>query len=163
MKLRFNRVQLYLCGICIILFYLLLNRLTLVANSSFVKGWVVNEIKWGNGTMGETEGFFTAPVVQFVQHDKVITFQGETNTSYHKGQSVTIIYQKEDVTSAKIYSFTGFWLAPLLYSLLPFLLLTALVFSFFKPDAMIVADMRNLIKPSKKSDSRLPTPKPPAP
>jgi hypothetical protein len=156
-------MRLYLCGIGIILFYLALNRLSEVANSNFVKGWVVNEIKWGNGTLGETEGFFTAPVVQFVKGQKVITFQGETNTSYHKGQSVTVIYKKENVTSAKIYSFTGFWLAPLLYCLLPLLLLTALVFSFFKSDAIIVADMSNLFNSSRRSDNKLPAPKPPAP
>ena len=97
--------------------------------------------------MGETEGFFTAPVVQFVKGNKVVTFQGETNTSYHKGQSVTVIYNKENINTAKIYSFTGFWLTPLLFCLLPFLLLTAIVFSFFKQDAIIVANMGNLFKP----------------
>ena len=149
-------MQLYISGICIILFYLLLNRWTLVNASSFTKGWVVNEIKWGNGTMGETEGFFTAPLVQFIKKNKVITFQGETNTSYHKGQSVTVIYDKNNVNTAKIYSFTGFWLAPLLYCLLPFLLLTALVFSFFKPDAIIVADIGKVFKSEKNSKNRLP-------
>jgi hypothetical protein len=152
MKLRLNRTQIYISGIFVIFFYLILNRTLLILDSNITRGVVVNEIKWGNGTAGETEGFFTAPIVQFKAGKTKITFRAETNTDFHPGEVVEVLYKKNNINEATIYSFTAFWLSPLLYCLLPILIFTALIYSFLNPASIVVVDFVGMFKKTSKEN-----------
>ena len=139
MTLRLSRNQLFLAGTGIILFFIVLNRLVYISGSAITTGKVIG-IQYGNSRSNYVyssnryrEGSYSFPVIQFNADSLRITFSGEHNVDLAAGETVSVIYKKKDPSQAKVYSFSGFWMAPLLYGLLPLLILAAVVFSFLEP------------------------------
>lgn len=146
MNLTLSRKHIFLSGIVIILLFITINRISMMAGSATAAGKVVS-IKTGsyqrsyvyNGGY-HSAGSYSAPVIQFETDNSTITFTGERNVELEYGAPVTVIYKKANPTDAWVYSFSGFWMAPLIYGLIPLLVLAAAVYSFLsKKDRLQIA------------------------
>ncbi len=128
MTVKLNRITILLIGISIVIIFLFLNRFDYIIGSTTTIGEVKYIKMWTQGTISRTH--YTAPIISFNYGSKTITFQAETNMDLEKGEKVNVIYKNKNPQNARIYSFIGFWLAPILYSMIPLLFLTALILSF---------------------------------
>ncbi|NTW91461.1 MAG: hypothetical protein HGA35_06005 [Erysipelotrichaceae bacterium] len=63
-------------------------------------------------------------------------------------QEIKIIYKVDDPNSAYVYSFNGFWLAPLMWSIIPLLFICAALFSFFNKEDCFLITIGKKITPS---------------
>jgi hypothetical protein len=135
MKLQFNRVQLYLIGSGIILFYVFLNRIINIVESDFANGKVMKENEWKTHADPDNEA---PPLIEFTRDTLAIIFRADANFKYAPDEIVKVIYNKKDIYDAHVYSFVGFWLSPFLYALLPLIILTAFLFSFFNESSVVV-------------------------
>ncbi len=133
MTVELNRNKLFLIGVGIVFLYLLLNRVDYIFGSNTTKGEVVRIRSWTG-----RRSSYTAPIVKFSTETDNITFQGTTNMDATVGEMVDVIYKVDDPTNAEIYSFIGFWLSPLIYCILPLILLTAAAFSFLTASDILI-------------------------
>ncbi len=106
--------------------YLVLNRVDYMIGSETTTGNVIRIKKW------YSRGSYSAPVINFKTELYNVTFQGETNMDVEVGDKVKVIYKTEYPSDAEVFSFVGFWLAPLLYCLVPLMVLAAAVFTFLE-------------------------------
>lgn len=146
MIVKLNRSQIFITGLIVILVYLLLNRVDYIWNSKITKGHIIGTAKW---TAGRSSSF-SAPVVRFNVDGLEIIFYGTTNTEMDTGQEVNVIYKISDPQSAEIYDFMGFWFSPLIYCLLPLIILTAAVYSFLTAKDIISIDFNKFFKKGTK-------------
>ena len=121
MTIKLNRKKILFIGIGIIALYLFINRVEFIMGSEFTTGKVVSF--YGNRSV-------SYPVVEFEIVDYIIRFTSEGNMDYYLGDEVPVIYKVNDPVNAEIYSFVGFWLTPIIFMFLPFILLISAVFSF---------------------------------
>jgi len=122
MTLKLTRNTIFFIGLCLILVYVAVNRLNFIRLGNFTNGKVYNIVK--------TSGNHTSPVIEFSTDSLIVKFHSETDEDLEPGQQVEVIYQRSDPRNAKVYSFIGFWLSPLLYCILPVIVLAAAVYSF---------------------------------
>jgi hypothetical protein len=80
---------------------------------------------------------YTYPTVKFLVGDDAYTFRADSNLPYDENDKVSVIYNPNDPRQCWIFTFLGFWLTPLIYSILPVVLLTAATFSFWSADDLI--------------------------
>lgn len=122
-------------GIFMILLYVFLYRVKFIRNSELTRGIVVDKkIIWGLRSGGRQ----VAPIIAFYYDEYQYRFPAELNLNLEKGDIVDVIFNLDDPTDAMVYSFNGFWLAPLLYAIFPFILYVAAIFSFIKPGQQFV-------------------------
>jgi hypothetical protein len=133
MTIKLNRNKLFLIGVGIVFIYVLLNRVDYIFGSNITTGEIVRIRSWSGNRSS-----YTAPIVKFSTETNEITFQGTTNMDASEGETVDVIYKANDPTNAEIYSFVGFWLSPLIYCILPLILLTAASFSFLTASDMLI-------------------------
>ncbi len=125
MAIKLNRNNIFLIGLFIIFIYLVLNRVDYIIGSNTTEGEV---IKTRNHES----------IIKFQTDSKEITFHGTTIMTLEIGEKVRVIYKVENPKNAKIYRFSGFWFIPILYCLLPLMVLTAAAFSFLAPSNIII-------------------------
>ena len=64
------------------------------------------------------------PVIMFSSTGKdTIFFHGKTDTQLNPGDHITILYQKNDPTDARINDFDGLWIDTIIYAGIPFIIL----------------------------------------
>jgi len=124
-----NRNQIYLIGIGIILFVIFMNKISFLLRCNHAEGEVIEKVSHYTYTVNYG-GKSIYPIVEFTVENHKITFIGGENLKCKIGDTVDVIYLKSDFTTAKIFSFNGFWLPGLIYGLIPFIFLSAAVFSF---------------------------------
>ncbi|MBC7425781.1 MAG: hypothetical protein H7321_04530 [Bacteroidia bacterium] len=77
------------------------------------------------------------PLIGFYHNSEQYVFSGSANVPLHVGDHVPVVYHPSDPDNALVYNFDGVWLGPLIYSIFPLLILTAVLFSFFKRDDLL--------------------------
>lgn len=132
--MKLNRIHILFIGLGIIVLYLFLNRFDFIWGSSTTTGKVIGFEKWVART-GRIS--FRAPIIQFSTDNEQLTFQGETDMDIKLGETVEVIYKPSNPTNAEVYTFAGFWLSPIIYCLIPLIILIAAAFSFLKPSDTI--------------------------
>ena len=140
--IKLNRNKIYLIGIFIIAVFIAINRYNYISESKFAAGKVTSIRTW----YAIRGGSYSAPIIRFTADNYIITFQGVTNVELAPGDIVKVIYKKGDETKAEVFSFTGFLLPTLLYSLIPFMLLTAAAYSFLDASDLIVISLKSIYK-----------------
>lgn len=127
MRFTLNRSQLILTCVGIIMLFVVLSRSKYLVLGKRTIGEVTGMHVWG------TRGRYTDPVVAYSEGKNKWTFDGESNLDYQVGDKVPVIYLDGEEEKTYIYTFGGFWLTPLLYTLIPLFILLAALLSFFKP------------------------------
>ncbi|MDD4150669.1 MAG: hypothetical protein PHE33_11660 [Bacteroidales bacterium] len=136
MKLKINRTGLLLSGFVIIIVFFFLNRINDINKSEFSSGIVIGVKEWSNKMF--PEDFEEAPIVQFFYNNQEIIFVAQRNVKYENGEKVKVIFKQSSPDTAKIYSFVGYWLVPIILCLVPLILFSALVLTFIgKLDFMV--------------------------
>lgn len=145
-----NRATLFVIGIVVIVFYLVLNRIHFMEGTAITKGEIIGLEGYSN-----RGPVYAPPMVHFITDSIDITFHGETNTDYREGEIVPVIYKLDNPSDAYIYSFLGFWLGPVLYCILPLMVLTAVVFSFMgERDRIVLRFERFLFWKNRNADTQ---------
>jgi hypothetical protein len=142
MKIKLNRKSILILGYFIIIVFLSLNRINDINKSVITSGKIIGYKEWENKTF--PEDVEKAAVVLFYNGKKENIFIAQRNVDYESGQIVRVIYKKQNVTNAKIFSFTGYWLEPIIICLIPLIIFSALTLTFIKKDDRII------FKPSDK-------------
>lgn len=152
MKISLNRNKILLIAIAIVFIFLIINRLNKIQKSSFTTGKVKGtEIIKSRRYNSEISRY---AVIEFGFNGDTIQFGGEQNVDYELGEEVKVIYSNDNPEKAKVYSFAGFWLAPLLYCIIPIWLLAALVLSLLsKDDKVIIKIGKNISVTKEKPDN----------
>jgi hypothetical protein len=138
MTFQLNRNRIFFTGFGVILLFLLINRLDHMIGTRITTGQVIGERKWHSYSYREGTTNYTAPLVRFSDGTSLFTFEGITNMEVKGGEKLSVIYKIDDPQQAGIYTFTGFWLSPLIYCLIPLLLLGAAVFSFLTASEYVI-------------------------
>jgi hypothetical protein len=121
-----------LFGCFILLIFVFLSRAELVLLGKSAQGKVVALRTWGRA------GRYVDPIIEYTDGYSVQTFRGESNLGYDVGSLVPVRYLAAENPHAVIYTFFGCWIAPLLYSVIPLVLLLAAGLSFFRSDTLFV-------------------------
>ena len=90
-----------------------MNSKTAIAEMRFV----------GHGNLGSVLGISTYPVLRFVADGDSIYFNGNINMDLKKGDEISVRYQGDNHSDARINTFLGIWMDSVSYALLPFLIL----------------------------------------
>lgn len=138
MQIKLNRKQLFLISLGLVTLSILLFRIDYLIGGKFTSGEVIDIKIWTSGS-SRYPGTYSAPIVRFNTDSAVITFQGETNVSASVGEKVSVIYQPNDSEKNLVFSFFGFWFTPILWHIIPYILLIGpAIFSFVKKDDQIL-------------------------
>ena len=132
--MRLSRKHLYLLGIITILAFGGISFLNKVLESSITNGKIVAN-GYFVGKKGSTSQLHS--LVEFNIRGEKIQFLGK-QLSYEVGQDVKIIYPKENPQKAEIFSFLETYFPILVFSVLPLILWTAFVYSYFNKDTNII-------------------------
>jgi hypothetical protein len=161
MTITLNRTKIFVIGLVIIGLVLIFNRVDYIFGSDVTTGEVV-QTKMYSSQKFHANGYsyntyssndFSAPIIEFLVANKSITFEGTSNMDVETGDKVQVIYKISDPTKAQVYSFVGFWLTPLLYCIVPMMLLIAIVFSFLSPSQTVVLNFDKWGKNKKQNTS----------
>jgi len=140
MMVSLNRNRIILIAIAVIILYLFLNRFQYIRKSNFATGEVVAlEIK---KDVMSSEKRFSCATIEFEAGDEIVCFSSERDVKYEIGETVKVIYKKDNPLDAKVYSFAGFWLAPTLYCIIPLWLIIAIILSFMNKNALIMFNFK---------------------
>lgn len=159
MKLKISRKILLLSGFIIIALYFSLNRINDISKSEFSCGTIIGVKEWRNKIFPEDSE--EAPIVQFFYKNEEIIFDAKRNIKYENGEEVKVIFRKKTPNNAKIYSFTGYWLEPIIICLLPTILYSALILSLIGKTDFIIFSFKefNIYKKSDKKNTLSSKPK----
>jgi hypothetical protein len=82
----------------------------------------------GHGNLGSVLGISTYPVIWFKAGRDTVFFNGNVNIPLKEGERVSVRYQKNDPTDAKINSFSCIWGDSLAYEFGPLLIFIIIFF-----------------------------------
>lgn len=99
-----------------------------ISKSVITDGIVVGHKEWRNKTF--PEDFEIAPVINFYHNSELIVFTAPRNIKLEPGSKVKVIYRKGNPYRAQLYNFYGYWLNAVIFTLLPIIIVSALVFTF---------------------------------
>lgn len=85
----------------------------------------------GHGNLGSVLGITTYPVIWFKSGRDTIYFNGNLNIPLKDGEKVSVRYQRNDPSDAKINLFSCLWDDTLAYDLAPFIIFLIV---FLHPD-----------------------------
>lgn len=126
--MKLGRTHLIIITLFIVVLFVGINRYRYVNSAVITEGIVIGQKIFENKTFPEDTEY--APVLEFYNGDDKITFTAERNLGYQNGEIHKIIYKKNNPRNAKIYSFTGFWMEPLIISIIPFIIISGFIFGF---------------------------------
>jgi hypothetical protein len=85
----------------------------------------------GHGNLGSVLGISTYPVIRFITGKDTVIFNGNVNIPLKPDEKVSVRYQQNDPSDAKVNVFSCIWGDTLAYELGPFLILLVI---YFHPD-----------------------------
>ncbi|NCA79499.1 MAG: hypothetical protein EOM76_04840 [Sphingobacteriia bacterium] len=129
MEIKLYRNHLIFSLIILVIIFYFLNRFNIVFDSEFVNGIVVGQKEWTNEQTKKIEQ--TAPIIEYNYDGEQHVFIGEINTKHKQGSKVEIILKHCKTENASIYDFTGFWLNAALYCIIPLIVFSAIILTFF--------------------------------
>ena len=133
MKIFINRNKLFLIGIIIILFFVFLNKMRFLINSESATGHLIKmEIHNGGNLF---------PIIGYTAKGYDVQFAATDNMTIENPKSVKVIYDPDNLTDAKVFTFQGFLLPGLMYGIIPLIFLAAAVYSFIDKDEIFVFNL----------------------
>lgn len=99
----------------------------------------------GHGNLGSALGITTYPVIRFETGKDTVEFKGNINLDINPGDIVSIRYQRNDPSDAKINTAICIWGDTLAYAFFPFLVLLIIFFIPERFDPIIPKKSKILI------------------
>ena len=123
-----SRNKFFLLLFILVIGALTFNKILWLAHSKVTTGkfWFT-----GHGNLGSVLGMSTYPVIRFNTGTETISFNGNINLPSKPEEKISIRYQKNNPSDAKVNTFLSIWGDTLAYALGPVLVLLAF---FFIPD-----------------------------
>ncbi len=149
--MKLNRRQLLIISFVIILSFLGLNRIRFINNSVITNGEVIGHKEWVNEEFPKEKEI--APIIKFSNDTQRIVFTAQKNLNYNVGSQIKVIYKKQSPHKAKIYTFLGFWLKPIIVCIIPLILIFASIFTFLAKDDIIYFSNNKIRKIKKNKTS----------
>ena len=137
MTFKITRKKLVIISISIILLFYLINRLNIIISSDFADAQVVGEKIQCNqdSTRCETITVY----IGFTYNNSYYICESEKSEIYPIGEELKVIIKNKDPHNASSFRFAGFWLNSLLYTLLPIMIIAALILTFInKNDVFLI-------------------------
>lgn len=150
MKIHLSREKFFIASVLIVILFWGINRFTIINESNFAAGVVIDQRCWGNRMT------YCNPVILFNHENDSIIFEGETDLDVFKGDSVTVIYRKQKTNDAEVWSFGGFWGVSIIIALFIILLVNAVVFSFLKKRSIVIITLPSLPRKTQKQKESKP-------
>lgn len=145
MEIRLSREKFFIASIIVVIIFWGINRLTIISESNFANGVVIDQRCWGSRMS------YCNPIIYFKHQTDSIVFEGETDLDVFTGDSVTVIYRNNNANNAEVWSFGGFWGISIIISIFIILLLNAIVFSFIKNRSVLIITIPKLWDRTKKA------------
>src|SRR5450432_4352267 len=123
-----SRNSFFLVLFCLFLLPLPLYKLFWLARSKETTGSLYFI---GHGNLGSVLGTSTYPVIRFQTGKDIVIFNGNVNIPLRPDEKVSVRYQRNDPSDAKVNTFSCIWGDTLAYSLAPILVFIVV---FFHPD-----------------------------
>ncbi|MBN2776660.1 MAG: hypothetical protein JXR36_03410 [Bacteroidales bacterium] len=99
-----------------------------ISKSVITDGIVIGQKKWENKAFPDDSEF--APMISFYYSEELITFTAPRSIKLESGSKVKVIYRKGNPYRAQLFNFYGYWLNAVILTLLPIIIVSALVFTF---------------------------------
>ncbi len=134
MTLALKRRHIFILSFFIFCSCILLTRINYLINGRTAIGKVVNFNDWARG------GIFVEPIIHFKMDTTTISFIPSINTNSIDNETVPIIYFSVKPKQAMLFTFTGFWLNPLLSFAIPYFgIILPLIFGYItKKDVIVI-------------------------
>ena len=87
----------------------------------------------GHGNLGSVLGVSSYPVIRFAIGMDTVYFNGNINLDLKPGDKISVRYQKDDPSDARVNNFICIWMDAVAYALLPVLVLLVL---YIMPDRL---------------------------
>jgi len=126
----FSRHSFFLLLLSVLVFPLFAYKLIWLSTSRETTGYMYF---LGHGNLGSVFGISTYPVIRFGLGKDTILFNGNVNINLKTDEAVSVRYQKNDPSDAKINVFECIWGDTFAYCLAPFLFLLVI---YFHPDLL---------------------------
>jgi hypothetical protein len=123
-----SRNSFFLVLFCLFLLPLPLYKLFWLARSKETTGSLYFI---GHGNLGSVLGTSTYPVIRFQTGKDTVIFNGNVNIPLRPDEKVSVRYQRNDPSDAKVNTFSCIWGDTMAYELGPFLILLVI---YFHPD-----------------------------
>jgi hypothetical protein len=123
-----SRNSFFLVLFCLFLLPLPLYKLFWLARSKETTGSLYFI---GHGNLGSVLGTSTYPVIRFQTGKDIVIFNGNVNIPLRPDEKVSVRYQRNDPSDAKVNTFSCIWGDTMAYELGPFLILLVI---YFHPD-----------------------------
>ncbi|PLX06362.1 MAG: hypothetical protein C0596_17995 [Marinilabiliales bacterium] len=150
--MKLSRVHLIIINLIVVVLFVGINRYRYISSAIITEGIVVGQKKYENKTFPEDSEY--APVIEFYNDEDRVIFTADRNLGYKNGEVHKIIYKKKNPRNAKIYSFNGFWLGPLIMSIVPFIIISALIFGFMSKGDRIIFSSKGFKRIKNKKISK---------
>jgi hypothetical protein len=146
--MKFSRTSFLLTGFIIILIVYAGTRISHIIGSDKIQGTYVFDIE-----EERPEGKVIFPIIEYRIKDSVYQFRAQEGTTYEEGQKVDVLLEGKDHDQPLLYTFGSFWLFPIVYFILPFLLWTAFALSYLGKNEMLQIGKKGaFIKKLRRSD-----------
>lgn len=147
MKLTKNQIYIVLIGT--ISLVMLIDKSLFLLRTDFTEGVVLKRtLKNTSGSFGGTSSF---QLVEFTVENKKVRFSTSEYANYRIGEKVKVVYLKSDITKAKIFSFSDYWLPGFTRGLFVFIIVSGIVFAFMRRNELIVINFKKPFSISKNS------------
>ncbi len=144
--MKLNRHHIFLIGITTGFLFAGIHIFNFMIKSDFTKGVLVSYD--GN-----------SPRIQIKVDGKNYIFTGLSDISIAPGERIDVIYDTNDPKNASVYTFVGFYMFYFFFLILPMILFTAFIYSWFDSRDYVIVDFkkkkisksREIIKSNQKS------------
>lgn len=132
--IKLNRNHIFLIGITTCFLFIGINILNYRMNSDFAKGKVITYRTSHNNNA----------VIAFNLNGKEIRFLSEASINKDDKNEVTVIYNKDNPENAAVYTFVGFYMFYFFFAIIPLMLFTAFIYSWFDKYDFVIVNFRKM-------------------
>jgi hypothetical protein len=88
------------------------------------------------------EGKLIYPIIEYTVKDSVFRFKAAEGTSYKLKEKVPVLLENGDPNQPLLFTISSFWLYPLFYWILPFIIWAAFSLSYITRREVVIIDFK---------------------
>jgi Protein of unknown function (DUF3592) len=139
--IKINKLYGYLIGLVLTLIIYFIGQLIFFINTDSVQGQICDITTKTSGSRyrGRVEIYYAC----FTTNENInVKFRVGSNLQYDYGDTVKVIYKKNNPHTARLSGFTELWAMPVLYYLIPFALIMAAVKAIYYGNRYVVINKK---------------------
>jgi len=137
--LKLNRIQTFFIGLVAIFLFYIINRGNQIIGSERVDGKLLYYIEVDTNM---EIGMQIFPVIGFEYNSESIMFNGREGSNYEKNKNIPLLIKNKNTQEPIIYTFETFWLYPLFYCILPFVIWAAFSLSYIEQRELLIINLK---------------------